>query len=115
LDLVNLNKLKEAISGYLKIKIELIKLDITEHLSQVLSRIIAMFVIFIISMFVLAFASLALASYLNDLWGSSFGGYLVLSGIFIIVLTFTIYLLKSGKLRKFLEINIIANTSEDDS
>ena len=115
MDLVNLNKLKEALSGYIKIKIELLKLDITEHLSQVLSRIIAMFVIFIISMFVLAFASLALASYLNDLWENSFGGYLVLSGIFTLILAFTIYLLKSGKLKVFLESNIITNISEDDS
>lgn len=115
MDLVNLNKLKEALSGYIKIKIELFKLDITEHLSQVLSRVIAMFVIFIISMFVLAFASLALASYLNDLWGNSFGGYLVLSGIFTIILVFTIYLLKSGKLKEFLESNLATNISEDDS
>lgn len=114
MDLVNLNKLKEALSGYVKIKIELLKLDITEHLSQVLSRIIALLIVFIMSMFVLAFVSLALANYLNDLWGNSFGGYLVLSGVFTLFLVFILYLLKSGKLKAFLESNMVNNIPEDD-
>ena len=114
MDLVNLHKLKEALLGFIKIKIELLKLDITEHLSKVLSRVIAFLIIFITSMFALVFVCLAFANYLNDLWGNSFGGYLVLAGIYTAIFIFIIYLLKSGKLKAYIEADITSNISEED-
>lgn len=114
MDILNINKIKETLSGYIKVKIELLKLDITEHISKILSQVIAFLIIFIIAMFVLAFASFALANFLNDLFGNSYGGYLVLSGVYFIFLLAIFYLLKSGKMKQYLEANIIGGISEDE-
>ena len=108
-----INKLKEALTGYLKVKIELLKLDITEHLSKVLAQVIALMIIFIVALFVLAFASLTLANFLNGIWDSTYLGYLVLTGIYVLLLFIVIYLLKSGKMKHYLEDNIVEE--EDDS
>jgi len=113
-DLINLNKLKDILSGYLKVKIELLKLDLTEHISKILSKVIAFLVIFIVAMFVLAFASFALANFLNEVWGNSFGGYLVLAGVYTIVLLIVLYFLKSGKMKQYLESNIVGGVSDEE-
>ena len=114
MDILKLDKLKDALSGYLKVKIELLKLDITEHISKVLSKVIAFLIIFLIALFVIGFAGMALANYLNDLWGNSFGGYLVLSGIFLIILLTVLYLLKSGKFKDALESAIVGEEGEEN-
>lgn len=114
MDILNINKIKETLSGYIKVKIELLKLDITEHISKILSQVIAFLIIFIIAMFVLAFASFALANFLNDRLGNSYGGYLVLAGVYLIFLMAIFYLLRSGKLKQYLESNIIEGISEDE-
>ncbi|MFY0651043.1 MAG: phage holin family protein [Cyclobacteriaceae bacterium] len=111
--MININKLKEALAGYVKVKVEMLKLDITEHLSKILSQLIAFLIIFIIATYVLAFASFALANFLNDLWGNSYGGFLVLSGIYLVLLLTIVYLLKSGKMKKYLE-SILVNIGEEE-
>lgn len=112
MDFLNVNKLKETVSEYVKIKFELFKLDITEHLSKILAKIIAYMIIFFMVMFVFAYASLALASYLNGIFKNSYGGYLVIAGFFLILLFIVLYFLNSGKLKNFLESKIIGETEE---
>ncbi len=114
MDLLNLNKIKETLSGYLKVKIELLKLDLTEHISKILTQVIAFLIIFIIGMFVLAFASFALANFLNDIWGNTYAGYLVLAGVYTIVLLIVLYFLKSGKMKQYLESNIVGGISDEE-
>ena len=86
MDILNINKLKETVSEYVKIKFELLKLDITEHLSKILAQVIAYMIIFFMAMFVFAYASVALANYLNGVFNNTYGGYLVISGVFLILL-----------------------------
>ncbi len=116
MDILNFNKLKEALAGYLKVKIELLKLDLTEHISRILAQVIAFLIIFIVGMFALAFASVALANYLNQLWGNAYSGYLVIAGLYLTISLIILYTLKSGKIQKQLEDKIMedfARAEED--
>ncbi len=116
MDILNFNKLKEALAGYLKVKIELLKLDLTEHISHILAQVIAFLIIFIVGMFALAFASVALANYLNQLWGNAYSGYLVIAGLYLTISLIILYTLKSGKIQKQLEDKIMedfARAEED--
>ena len=112
MDILNINKLKETISEYVKIKIELLKLDITEHISKILAQVIAYLIIFILALFVFGYASIALANYLNTIFQNDIGGYLVLSGFFLLLLFIVLYFLKSGKLKAFLEAKIVIGKEE---
>lgn len=113
MDILNINKLKETIFEYVKIKSELLKLDITAYLSKILAKIIAYIIIIFITLLVFVYASIALANYLNGVWENNFGGYLVISGFFSILLFIVLYFLKSGKLKAFLESKIIENNNKD--
>jgi len=112
-DILNIKKLKEILSEYVKIKFELFKLDITEHLSKILAQVIAYMIIFFMAMFVFAYAGIALANYLNQFFENTFGGYLVVAGIFLLLLFIVAYFLRSGKLKSFLETKIVGGNSEE--
>jgi hypothetical protein len=111
--LLQINKLKETIAAYVKIKLELFKLDITAHLLKILAQVIAYLIIFIMAVLVFAFSGVALANYLNSVFENTYGGYLVIAGFFLILLFIILYLLQSGKLKIFLESKMVDSNSEN--
>lgn len=113
MSLLQINKLKETIAAYVKIKLELFKLDITAHLLKILAQVIAYLIIFIMAVLVFAFAGVALANYLNSVFENTYGGYLVIAGFFLILLFIVLYLLQSGKLKTFLESKMVDSNSEN--
>lgn len=113
MSLLQINKLKETIAAYVKIKLELFKLDITAHLLKILAQVIAYLIIFIMAVLVFAFAGVALANYLNSVFENTYGGYLVIAGFFLILLLIVLYLLQSGKLKTFLESKMVDSNSEN--
>lgn len=113
MSLLQINKLKETVAAYVKIKLELFKLDITEHLLKILAQVIAYLIIFIMAVLVFAFAGVALANYLNSVFENAYGGYLVIAGFFLILLFIVLYLLQSGKLKTFLESKMLDSNSEN--
>ena len=108
MNILNINKLKETLSAYVKIKLDLFKLDLTEHLSKILAKVIAFLIIFFMATLVFAYAGFALANYLNTIFENTYGGYLVISGFFLILLLIILYLLNSGKLKSFLESKMLS-------
>lgn len=114
-DLFKISKLKEAVSDYLKVKFELFKLDITEHLSNILAQVIAYVVILLMAWLVIGFLSLGIASLLNELLDSQFLGELIVSGFYLIILLIVYAFLKSGKLKAAFEKMIMENVPEKES
>jgi len=108
-------ELIDTISEYLKIKLELIKLNMIEEISEILSRVIALFLIITVTMFFLAFGSITLAAFLNSVWESPYLGYLAVTGVYLLVLLFFIYLLRSGKLKEAIEVQIAKSAKERDA
>lgn len=103
IDILKISKLKEALSDYLKVKLELFKIDMTEHLSQVLAQVIAYMVILLIASLVTLFVSMGLGFLINQQLDSNYLGFFIVAGAYLLVLLLVFYLLKSGKLKGFFE------------
>lgn len=112
MDILKISKLKETFTEYIKVKFELFKLDLTEHLSNVLAQLIAYLVILIISALVITFLSIALAHFINSYFQHTAIGYLIVAGIYLVFLLLVFYLLKSGKLKAFFESQLSENISK---
>ena len=99
-------KLIKNLIGFLETKIELIKLDIRDEFSEVLSKMIVFIVVMFLLFSTIMFASMTLANYLNQLFSSTFIGYGIVA-IFYLLLIGLIYLLRNNKmLKKFVSDQI---------
>lgn len=96
----NIDGLVESIADYFLIKVELLKLNTIEELSGVLSKLISLFLILLVFLFFLGFISTALANFLNVVLQSQYWGHAIVGGVYLLVLLFFYYLLKSGKLKE---------------
>ena len=61
-----MDKLIESISKFLKEKFDVMKGDIIERISSIISRLITFFILFLILMFLIGFLSIAAANLIND-------------------------------------------------
>jgi uncharacterized membrane protein YqjE len=112
------SKLVDLVTKYIKTQLELVKLDIQERLEELLSRIfkfiLASFAIGITLLFLL----LGLANLLNDYFGSSYVGYMSVSGIALIISLFIIYSLNRKNpdtpLIDLEEIDEFTNANDND-
>lgn len=114
MDILNISKLKETFAEYIRVKLELFKLDLTEHLSNVLAQMIAYLVILVISGLMVTFLSIALAHFLNTFFENEATGYLIVAGIYFVFLLLVFFLLKSGKLKAFFETKLLENISNQN-
>lgn len=113
MDLFNIQKLKQAISDYVRIKVELFKLDITEHVANILAQVIAYFIIISMLSLVLVFSTTGIAFLLNDLLDSVYLGFLITAGFYLLILIIVFILLKSGKLKAFFEKRLISEGNQE--
>ena len=112
-DIFNIGGIKKAFTDYLKVKFELLKLDISEHLANILAQVIAYLIIIIMASLVLAFVSLGISFLLNDLLNSSYLGFMITAGFYFLILLVVFTLLKSGKLKSFFENQLVQNSDLD--
>jgi hypothetical protein len=78
-------KLSEDAKEYLKMRYDLLRLELLEKLSLIVSLVllIVISVVFLLSAFM--YASLALVFYLRNIWGSPVPGFLLLCGVFLAI------------------------------
>jgi len=110
-DSFNFGKIKKNITEYVRVKLELFKLEITEHVANILAQVIAYIVILLILSFILSMLSMGLSFYINELLDSNFVGFFITAGIHGLGLIIVFLFLKSGKLKSFFEVMIL-NQSE---
>lgn len=112
-----INKLVDKISDFIKVKGEKIKLDIIAQVSKLLAHFVAFMTIAVIGVFLLIFLSLALSVYLNYILESPHYGYLIVSGIYLLMLIILVILVRSNRIQHWMEalfINLSHNLSEED-
>lgn len=100
----------------MKVKVDLLKVDLIERISGLAALIITFVIVFMLALFLLAFASLTLGSFLNQVLDSQYLGYLIVTAFYVLLLTAVIIFLRSGRLQALLE-KIVAEsmqTSADD-
>jgi uncharacterized membrane protein len=112
----NVDRLVETVTDYAKVRIDLLKVDLIERISGLAALIITFLIIFMLGLFLMAFASLTFGSFLNEVMESSYLGYLIITVFYVILLTIVVFVLKSGKLQGFLETIVAESmqTSEED-
>lgn len=98
------NKILDRISDYFRLKLEKVKLELIAQVSRLLAHFIAFLFIGLIAFFFFTFLSLALGAFLNQLLQSPYLGYLIVAGIYLLVLILVFYLLKTRRLQNWLEI-----------
>ncbi|MFY0689886.1 MAG: hypothetical protein JXQ90_22135 [Cyclobacteriaceae bacterium] len=108
-----INSLIDRLTELIKLKGEQLKLEAMSYLARVLAFTIVISVVSLIAFFLIFFLALTLAVYLNQLLDSQFLGYLIVSGIILIKLIISLFLLRSGKMQKWLE-SMIIQTGESD-
>ncbi len=84
----NNETLKEEVSDYIETKIKLIKLKTIDKTGTALSGIITLFVMAILSLFILLFLSMAAAYTVAELSGKNSLGFLTVAGFYILLCTF---------------------------
>ena len=105
--MIKIDKLIDSITSYLKIRFDILKIDLIEKISSSISSVISGFILFFILLFVLAFASLTAGSILNFYFDSKFLGYAIITGIYVIVFFIMYYTAKSGRLKKMIEKELL--------
>lgn len=108
---------------YIDARIALVKLEIHQLLTNLVSTLILVFSILFFSLMMLAFFSIAFGAFLNEKMNSSYGGYLIMGFLFMLVTVATfallapikrkIHTLCSTLLSEFIEHSTTTTTKKD--
>ncbi len=100
--MLKVDNLVDNVASYLESKIALIKLEAQETAAKVIVKIILYSSIVILSVFALIFASITGALALNHVLESSYLGFLIITGFYILLLVIAIVAISKESL--FLKI-----------
>jgi hypothetical protein len=81
-----MNRLIETISKYIEARIELVKVDVQQGIAKTLVNGIQFGLIGLLGFFTLTFICLGLAHVFNSLTNSSYWGYFIMAGVFLLIL-----------------------------
>lgn len=110
-----IGKWKDKITDYIDNRVNIIKLDIVERTSQVLSFFTFTIVCFLLVLPILLFLGMGIAEYIAELVGSRGGGYMIIAGIYLLALGI-LFACRKMFVRKFtgLFIKEMTDSDEDD-
>jgi uncharacterized membrane protein YqjE len=82
--MLNIGEIIQTLKSMVETKIELVKLDIQEQISGIVSRFLILFLIGSFGFMVLLFLSLGGAFYLNQIMVSTYKGFLVVGAFYFL-------------------------------
>lgn len=77
--------LLDKLKVYINNRIDIIRIDFIEKSSQIISKIITAIVISLFSLFIFIFLSIGLALYLGNLMNNTGTGFLIVAGIYALL------------------------------
>ena len=101
--MIKIDKLIDSITSFLKERFDIMKVDLVDKISSAVSRLISFFVLFLILLFVIGFASITLGNYLNEILESSYLGYSIITLFYIIIFIGLYAFSKLGKFKSLIE------------
>ena len=101
--MIKMDKLIDSISKFLRERFDIMKGDIVDKISSIIAKLISFFILFLILLFVIGFASITIGSYLNTILENSYLGYGIISLFYLVVFSALYLYYKSGKLKKIIE------------
>lgn len=110
-----IGKWKDKLADYVDMRVRLVKLDFIERTSQVLSFFTFTIVCFLLVLPILLFMGIGVAEFFADLVGSRGGGYLIITGLYLLALGI-LFIYRKRFIRKFtgLFIRVMTDDDEDD-
>ncbi|MEQ9465994.1 MAG: phage holin family protein [Ekhidna sp.] len=100
-------KVIDNIIEFIEVKTEQIKLKIISRVARMLSGVIAISMLGMFSLFFLLFLSFAFAEMINIGLESTYLGYLIIAGAYLLVIILVVLLVKTRKLQKWIEAAIV--------
>ncbi|MEX2595019.1 MAG: phage holin family protein [Anditalea sp.] len=95
----NIAEIVKTIKEIIEIRIQMIKGEIRERITSLVSRVVVLVLMGITALFMLVFASFSLAFYLSELSRSAFMGFLYVAGIYLLILIVLYFIRNSLKLQ----------------
>jgi uncharacterized membrane protein YbhN (UPF0104 family) len=86
MSLLNVNELLDNFYKYVEARIALIKFETKESITEAVIAVVRIVALLILSLFVAVFASISLALFLNDVLDNPFAGFLIVTGIYLVLL-----------------------------
>ncbi|HTX88108.1 MAG TPA: phage holin family protein [Bacteroidales bacterium] len=81
----NFNELTGSIREYIRLRIDLLKLNLTEKLSRIFTMAIALILFFLFFNFIILFASIAFILWFREHVGPAHWGALIVAGFYILL------------------------------
>ena len=101
------SKVINNIVEFIEIKTEQIKLRIIARIAKMLSGVIAFSMLALLTLFFLFFLTFSIAEMINASLDSQYWGYLIVSGVYFLVIIIIVLLVKSRKLQRWIEVAIV--------
>ncbi len=110
-----IGKWKDKLADYVDMRVRLVKLDFIERTSQVLSFFTFTIVCFLLVLPILLFMGIGVAEFFADMVGSRGGGYLIITGLYLLALGI-LFIYRKRFIKKFtgLFIRVMTDDDEDD-
>lgn len=110
---VQIEELGDNIRELVNVKLDTAKLSVAEKSSKVLSNLIAGAIVGVILILVVIFFGIALAYFLAGFVGSTWAGFLIVSGIYLLA-ALVILALKEKMVRMPIMNSILSQMAKDD-
>jgi hypothetical protein len=108
-----ISKWKDKLADYVDMRVRIVKLDFIERTSQVLSFFTFTIVCFLLVLPILLFMGIGVAEFFADLVGSRAGGYLIITGIYMLMLGL-LFIYRKTFIAKFTGLFIRVMTENED-
>ncbi len=93
--MLNVSEIIQTIKKLIEVRIQIVKNQVEEQFSEVLSRIFILIVMGLASLMILLFASISLAFYIGEKLYSPYMGFLYVSLLYLLLFVF-LYLLRES-------------------
>jgi len=100
--LLKIDKLLEYLNDYIKVKLELLKVYLVDKIAEPLNILVASVVLLFLSFYFFLFLNFALANILNAVLSSNFWGYIIVAGLYLILIIAVIFYFRSGHFKKLI-------------
>jgi hypothetical protein len=108
-----IGKWRDKIADYIDARVQVVKLELVERVSKVLSFFTFVIFCLLLLLPVLLFLGMSAAEFCAELVGSRGGGYLLLTGIYASLLLL-LYVFRKQFIKKFTDMFIQQMTDGDD-
>jgi uncharacterized membrane protein YqjE len=100
---LNLDSIVENLSGFVEKKIEIYKIEFKEEAARAGAKLVVMFVLALALFMAVFFFTVGLAAILNNVLESTYLGFLIMAGFYLLIVVVFIFLNRSFGINKSLE------------